>query len=559
MEHENGVEVTAEDAQMNPENLSSKDSHLYKIEGSDSVDGVLEMGDVTDGVVETLDNTDSNLNGNENEAILDSSVEADKQDDTSEPFAENNQTTEPDVCSDNPNDANASSQIINDLQETNDGCPPESIRTEASEHSISLQNTSADAVSFEFTEESNREQLHKSPEVLNCSDQNHHTEAENGRPTSTEVKEEKSEAVTSTLTVTTEATTTVHISNSLENGEVVTAEDEDGTENVILSDEEAKLLEKLKYQPFDVAQELESLTSEQREKINLYQRRESLARVNSLKRHSPSSSISIGKRPSASSQGQSDLLSGPPDQEQETCPRSSALLYVRQKYNNPTNEESPLGTADSKKELEQAEEDVMPERKVDTSTDLYQCMRLLAPKPYPNDSSNPSSPTHQKYSPGTPDLAAKYTSLPKTNKMSSEGDILAGLKDSSRLDRSQSFKTQADIDRNRQNVNAMRMKFLGIEVPPNIPNNNISKLDSPDGAEHNEVLNDEIEDFVVSKNDVKLESAVKPPPHTPKTKSGIDPEPVAESTPISDQKAKDGPLARSFYKLLCGSGNTAKD
>ena len=146
--------------------------------------------------------------------------------------------------------------------------------------------------------------------------------------------------------------------------------------------------------------------------------------------------------------------------------------------------------------------------------------------------------------------------------MSSEGDILAGMKNPSRLDRSQSFKTQADVDRNRQNVNAMRMKFLGLEVPPNIPNNNISKLDSPDGAEHNENLNDEVEDLVECKNDVKqLESAVKPPqtPKTKQTKPGVTPEPVAESTPISDQKAKDGPLTRSFYKMLCGSGNTARD
>ena len=154
-----------------------------------------------------------------------------------------------------------------------------------------------------------------------------------------------------------------------------------------------------------------------------------------------------------------------------------------------------------------------------------------------------------------PDLGSKFASLPKANKISSEGDILSGLKNPSRLDRSQSFKTQADIDRNRQNVNAMRMKFLGLDVPPNIPNNNISKLDSPDGAENGE-LNGEIEDYVVtSKNDAKLESAVKPP-RTAKSKSGIEPEPVAESTPISDQKAKENPLTRSFYKLLCGSGNS---
>ena len=147
------------------------------------------------------------------------------------------------------------------------------------------------------------------------------------------------------------------------------------------------------------------MTSQQREKINLYQRRESLARVNSLKRHSPSSSFSIGKRPSASSQGQSDTPVGDNQDHETTCPKSSALLYVQQKYNkNPPSEELSVDTADThpKNGTEKSkEDDTMHERTVDTTTDLYQCMRLLAPKPYPNDSSNPSSPTHQKYSPGS--------------------------------------------------------------------------------------------------------------------------------------------------------------
>ena len=262
-EYENGVEVTAEAAQMNSD--QNLDLKLGKDSQDDvSVDGIAEMGDVTNGIAH------ANLNGNENETGLDSSLVADKQDNTSEPYAENNQTAESDVCSDNPNDANVSSQFTDDDHHApNDGCPQESILTEASEHSTSLQTTNADVVSPQITEVSNQEAVDEnSGEVnLNCSDQNHLKELENSteldennRPVSAvNISEQESEAVCSSLTVKTETITTVHISSSNENGEVVTQEDEEGAENVILSDDEARLLEKLKYQPFDVAQVSEEL------------------------------------------------------------------------------------------------------------------------------------------------------------------------------------------------------------------------------------------------------------------------------------------------------------
>merc|ERR1712226_1225508 len=126
--------------------------------------------------------------------------------------------------------------------------------------------------------------------------------------------------VTTTTTTTTKVTVTSD-STEDEKEEEVTGDvadsnaPEDGGPEVALSDEESQLLEKLKYQPFAVAQDIENLTPEQREKINLYQRRESLARGSSLKRGNqspPAASASTNltnnqqKRPSQSSQGRID-------------------------------------------------------------------------------------------------------------------------------------------------------------------------------------------------------------------------------------------------------------
>merc|ERR1712226_1034122 len=143
--------------------------------------------------------------------------------------------------------------------------------------------------------------------------------------------------VTTTTTTTTKVTVTSD-STEDEKEEEVTGDvadsnaPEDGGPEVALSDEESQLLEKLKYQPFAVAQDIENLTPEQREKINLYQRRESLARGSSLKRGNQSppatSAATVSgltnnnqqKRPSQSSQGRRDSDYAPSASEQQQSP-----------------------------------------------------------------------------------------------------------------------------------------------------------------------------------------------------------------------------------------------
>ena len=111
--------------------------------------------------------------------------------------------------------------------------------------------------------------------------------------------------------------------------------------------------------------ELQSLTSEQREKINMYQRRESLARVNSLKRHSPSASFSLSaKRPSESSQGR----------------RGSGV----------DNQAEPILPVHPPNQLKLDEAPLQVE--VDTNSNVYNTMRLLTPKPYRTSEAEENGP-----------------------------------------------------------------------------------------------------------------------------------------------------------------------
>ena len=138
------------------------------------------------------------------------------------------------------------------------------------------------------------------------------------------------------------------------------------------------------------------MTPEQREKINMYQRRESLARANSLKRQSP-----IGKRPSDSSQGRrsSDFAAANGEQVSASIAESKpavqtsqfsesnvgttmpvAEIRIAEKEQNVKGEakaDDPKVEAD-KKENEPASE----QEKIDIDSEMYKQMKFFTPKPY---------------------------------------------------------------------------------------------------------------------------------------------------------------------------------
>ncbi|XP_075241517.1 uncharacterized protein LOC142336509 isoform X2 [Convolutriloba macropyga] len=339
---------------------------------------------------------------------------------------------------------------------------------------------------------------------------------------------------------------------------------------VSLSREEEQLLEKLKYQPFAVAQDIQNLTPQQREKINLYQRRESLARVNSLKRQSPSVSISLStKRASESSQGRRGS---------DFTPLNST--NIDNSASRTLNEEKPVAEKpDEEKENEQppatASEDT-EEKVVDTTTGVYQQMKLFTPKPYSHsiDSTQPNSgatsprnaitiedfpsikaPNMSQARKTNPDQ--RYSTLPLTtdySKMQSAGDLSPSSPnkattptgESRRVDRSQSVKeTQEEIDRMRKHVYEMKLKFLGEPVPAVYP----YPLQTDDDPLNDEVVEDDVIDApknakqVESSNPSALQKPSKSKKHAASDKDG---------KKASPKK----PASNPFYKLLCGSGKS---
>ena len=287
------VSATVEHSPVNAENPNVKNVAFKEANNSvendedASANSVPECGDMNE-IGETIKNeTTCNGNEHENSGLESCVVITDKQngddDNANEASGHDDyQTEQADVGTDNQTDAaDLSSQFMNnnhaiDVSAESDNA----VAVETSEHSISLRSNAA-VVPSQLTEEPHQETADANSEkeepnqetvdviagetTNSCDREPEPSEMvetasaegnENNGPLScvqitTVFAPSGQEA--SSLAVKTETTTTVHILSSNENG-VVTADDEDGTENVILSDEEAKLLEKLKYQPFDVAQ-----------------------------------------------------------------------------------------------------------------------------------------------------------------------------------------------------------------------------------------------------------------------------------------------------------------
>merc|ERR1712226_405685 len=424
------------------------------------------------------------------------------------------------------------------------------------------------------------------------------------------------QVVTTTTTTTTTTKVTV-TSDSTEDekdeevsGDVDTSNPpDDGGPEVALSDEESQLLEKLKYQPFAVAQDIENLTPEQREKINLYQRRESLARGSSLKRGNQSppavSAATVSglasnqqKRPSQSSQGcrDSDYVPSVSSEQQQSPATANSDALNEESYASKKENSTQEQTQETKPEEEQVEENV------DTSSEVYQQMKLFTPKPSSHSIDSQSNGTIDDPSVAiltsrssyTPSLdrklhnqsgissPARHSTLPVTsrNKLSSAGDLSQPSSPTSptknggtdeimsRMERTRSVKeTKEETDRMRQQMYEMKRKFLGENIPAVYPYKLATDAEPPGGKDEDDEIVDDVIDGPTNVKTVESGNPSALLPSGDKSKKSEKKKGEKDSSADKKKKEKGDELSsnkqqpkkqqsKPFFKLLCGGGKS---